>query len=58
MVDDANEKQGSDRSNLLEAEELKSIFSTGYEVLFYDEFENEPYELYRMKKQAIVARKK
>jgi cyclopropane fatty-acyl-phospholipid synthase-like methyltransferase len=57
MVDETNEKKNSLRSNMLEKEELKEIFSDGFEIVFYEEFENEAHELYRMKKQMIVARK-
>ena len=57
MDDLLNEKKDSNADNLLKKEELKSIFEEGYEVIFYDEFENEPYELYRMRKQVIVVKK-
>lgn len=58
MDDPINEKQDANVDNLLQKEELKTFFDDHFDVLFYDEFENEPQELYRMKKQAIVARKK
>ena len=57
MVDESNEKKESDLSNLLEPQELKVIFKDGFEVLEYREFENEPHEIYRMKKQSIVVKK-
>jgi len=58
MVDDKNEKENSDRANLLEKNELKDIFADDYEILFYDEYDNEPHEIYQMKKQVIVAKKR
>lgn len=57
MVDETNEKKGSDLSNLLQPQELKEIFRDGFSVLEYAEFENEPHEIYRMKKQSIVVKK-
>jgi len=57
MVADDNEKTKSDPKNLLQPNELKEIFLHGWEVLFYDEFENEAQEIYNMKKQVIVAKK-
>ncbi len=58
MDDDSNEKEGSSADNLLKKEELKIIFGEKDEVLFYDEFENEAYELYSMQKQVIVVKKR
>ena len=58
MLDESNEKENSDKKNLLEKNELKKIFSDNYEILFYNEYNNEPHEIYQMKKQVIVARKK
>lgn len=58
MNDLINEKRDSHVENLLKKEELRSIFDEGYDVLFYEEFENEAHELYRMKKQAVVVRKR
>ena len=57
MSDEMNEKENSKASNLLEAGELRSIFSEGYKIVHYDEYENEDYEIYRMKKQVIVVEK-
>jgi len=57
MVDEKNEKENSDKINLLDKDELKKIFADSYEILFYDEYNNEPHEIYQMKKQVIVARK-
>ena len=58
MDDLINEKKDSNMEFLLKKEELKTLFGEGYDVLFYEEFENEAHELYRMKKQAIVVRKR
>ena len=58
MVDEKNEKENSDRNNLLEKNELKDIFADDYEILFYYEYDNEPHEIYQMKKQVIIAKKK
>ena len=58
MFDDKNEKEYSDKKNLLEKNELKDIFYDDYEILFYDEYNNEPHEIYQMKKQVIVAKKR
>ena len=58
MDDLINEKKDSNVDNLLKKEELKTLFDEGYDLLFYDEFENEAYELYSMKKQVIVVKKK
>ena len=57
MVDETNEKKGSTLSNLLQPQELKEVFRDGFLVLEYTEFENEPHEIYRMKKQSIVVKK-
>ncbi len=57
MADERNEKESSKASNLLEAGELRTIFLDGYKILHFDEYENEDYEIYRMKKQVIVAEK-
>ncbi len=58
MDDLINEKQDSNVDNLLKKDELKSIFSDGYDVIHYNEFENEAHELYRMQKQVIVVKKR
>ena len=57
MYDEENEKTKSDPANLLAPGELKDIFSD-FEIIYYDEFKNEDYEIYKMKKQLIVARLK
>lgn len=57
MISDDNEKRKSDLNNLLKSQELKQILDSSFEILHYDEFKNEDYEIYEMKKQVIVARK-
>ncbi len=57
MVDEKNEKKDSNSDFLLKAKELQTLFKDEFEILSYDEFWNETYEKYRMKKQAIVAKK-
>lgn len=57
MQDKINEKPPSNPEFLLQKEELKSFFGTGFRLIEYDEFENEPEELYRMKKQSIIVKK-
>jgi len=57
MIDENNEKKDSNQDYLLKENELKQIFKHGYEILFYDEYDNEPHEIYQMKKQVIVAKK-
>ncbi|MCW9026056.1 MAG: methyltransferase domain-containing protein [Thiovulaceae bacterium] len=54
----SNTKPDSNPDFLLQANELKTFFDDSFEVLEYDEFDNEPNELYRMRKQSIVVRKK
>tara|TARA_R110002050_G_scaffold67131_1_gene145413 strand:- start:14 stop:592 length:579 start_codon:yes stop_codon:yes gene_type:complete len=54
MHDEINEKPSSNPDFLLQKDELKSFFDDEFEILDYDEFENEAYELYRMKKQESV----
>ncbi|RUM67533.1 MAG: tellurium resistance protein TehB [Sulfurospirillum sp.] len=56
MDDPNNEKQNSNPNFLLQKDELKEIFK-GFEILEYREFWNEPYEIYRMKKEAVLARR-
>ena len=57
MDDPSNEKSDSNPDFLLKKGELIDIFSDGFEILLYEEFNNESYEIYRMKKQAIAAKK-
>ena len=57
MVDESNTRSDSNPAFLLQKEELKSLFKTGFTVLEYKEFWNEPHEKDRMKKQAIAVKK-
>lgn len=57
MEDKENEKPPSNPDFLLKKDELKSFFNDSFEVLDYEEFFNESYELYRMKKQLIAVKK-
>ena len=56
MLDASNEKENSDKNNLLEKKELQKIFRD-FEIIYYNEFDNEKHELYSMKKQIILAKK-
>lgn len=57
MEDEENEKPPSNPAFLLKKGELKTLFDDNFEVIEYDEFFNESYELYRMKKQSIAVKK-
>lgn len=57
MISDENEKEQSNLDNLLQKQELKSMVNDSWQTLHYDEFENEDYEIYKMKKQVIIAKK-
>lgn len=58
MNHELNEKKHSNPDFLLVKDELKSMFGkTNFEILNYDEHENENFELHRMFKQSIVVRK-
>ncbi len=57
MVSDDNEKEQSNPDNLLKNQELKEMLDDSWQILHYDEFKNEDYEIYKMKKQVIVAKK-
>ena len=57
MDDPSNEKSDSNPDFLLKKGELINIFSDDFEILLYEEFDNESYEIYRMKKQMIAAKK-
>lgn len=57
MEDEENEKPNANPAFLLKKDELKIFFQDNFEILDYDEFFNETYELYRMKKQSITAKK-
>ena len=52
-----NEKESSNPDFLLKEGELKSFFDDSFEIVEYDEFLNENYELYKMMKQSIVVKK-
>jgi SAM-dependent methyltransferase len=58
MSDEDNEKKGSDSKNMLKPNELKEILDSNFEILLYDEFENEEYELYKMKKTDYNCKKR
>jgi len=57
MEHSLNTKKSSNSDYLLQDEELKSFVNDDYEVLDYDEFDNEPYELYKMRKQSIILKR-
>ena len=57
MHHESNTKPNSNSNYLLQGNELKSFFNDEFEILDYEEFDNETYELYRMKKQTITVRK-
>lgn len=53
-----NEKKDSNPAFLLQSGELKKIFEGTGDILGYEEFWNEPHELYKMRKQAIAVLKR
>jgi len=55
-----NEKKEANPDYLLRPGELREIFAPkkGWEILRYEEFWNEGYEMHQMRKQAILARKR
>ena len=57
MEHELNEKPSSNPNFLLKKEELKNLFNSDFEILDYDEYENESYELFKMMKQSIVVKK-
>ena len=57
MQHPSNEKKDANPLFLLQPKELLEIFKDGYEVLAYEESDNETYEKNRMKKEAIAVRK-
>lgn len=57
MEHEENEKPPSNPLFLLKKDELKTLFDKNFEVLDYDEFFNEKYELFRMRKQSIAVKK-
>ncbi len=58
MISDDNEKEHPNLDNLLKSQELRNILDNSWQILYYDEFQNEDYEIYKMKKQIIVAKRK
>lgn len=52
-----NTKKSSNKNYLLKEGELKTFLNEHYEILDYEEFDNEPYELYKMRKQFICIRR-
>jgi SAM-dependent methyltransferase len=57
MNHEINEKKHSNPDFLLSENELKTMFIDNFEILDYDEYENEAHEQFRMMKQSIIARK-
>jgi SAM-dependent methyltransferase len=57
LQDKNNQKKHSNDDFLLKKDELKSFFKNDFEILDYQEFWNEGYEKYKMKKAAIAAKK-
>lgn len=57
MHDMLNEKPASNPDFLLQKDELKTFFDDNFEILDYDEFENEDCELFKMKKQSIEVKR-
>jgi len=53
----SNTKKSSNLNFLLKEGELKTFLNDGYVILDYSEFDNEPYELYKMRKQSIIIQK-
>ncbi len=57
-IDDIrNEKIDSNKGYLLKAEEVDSLFGDKFEIVYKSTYQNESYELYRMFKMAIVAKR-
>lgn len=52
-----NQKQRSNPDFLLKKDELKSFFDDSFEIIEYEEFNNENYEIFKMRKQSIIAKK-
>lgn len=57
MEHPSNEKESSNPDYLLKKEELKTFFNDEFEILDYNEFDNDITELYKMKKQSIIVKK-
>ncbi len=58
MAHPQNEKKDSNPDFLLNAGELKTFFGQNFSIVAYEEFWNEAYELYKMRKQSIIVKKK
>jgi len=58
MTHSQNEKKDSNPGFLLKAGELKTFFDQTFSIIDYKEFWNENYELYKMRKQSILVKKK
>lgn len=56
MEHEENEKPPSDPTFLLKKDELKKLFDE-FEILDYEESFNEKHEMYKMRKQSIIAKK-
>ncbi len=52
-----NQKQSSNPDFLLKKGELKSFFNDDFQIIEYEEFNNEDYEIFKMRKQSIIAKK-
>lgn len=57
MHHEINTKKSSNPDFLLKQGELKTFFDESFELIEYDEFENDPFELYKMMKQSIIVKK-
>ena len=58
MNHESNTKSSFNPKFLLEKDELKNLINDKVELIEYDEFDNESYEIHRMKKQSIILRRK
>lgn len=57
MEHEENEKPPSNPLFLLKKGELKTFFDESFKVIDYDEYFNEKYELFKMRKQSIIVKK-
>lgn len=57
MEDNDNDKKPSKPEYLLKENELKEYVDEYFELIEYDEYFNEKYEIYRMKKQSICLKR-
>lgn len=58
MHHEINTKKSSNPDFLLKEGELKNFLDEKFELIEYDEFDNEDSELYKMRKQSIIFKKK